>query len=218
MQLVGSRGQQIRDFVYRADGSVTGAASPGTLVLPEAKSRSYLSIQNISTGGMYVEIGSARATATLTSGVVSSCTVTNAGFGFTKPPIVEFYGGGDGGNPAFVGATLVGYPVPGQGTTSTARLQYRPAKARCILTAGVVSSITVDDGGLGYAIAPMVFIRNSELDPNGCADPSVSSGTGFFLPASGGNMFFTGTTCPTDPIAVYGSGAGAQKFTCGYML
>jgi hypothetical protein len=216
MQLVGSRGQQIRDFIYRADGSVLANAATGTLVLPEAKSRSYLSVQNISAGTMWLEIGSARATATLTAGVVTSVAVNNGGFGFTRPPVVEFYGGGDGGNPQMVGAGLVGWPVPGTGTISSGRLQHRPAKARAVLTAGVVTSIVVDDGGLGYVITPQVFIRNSELDPNGVADPAVGAGSGIFL-GSGQNFFLTATVCTTDPVAVWGAGAGAQKFTCLYM-
>lgn len=217
MQLVGSRGQQIRDFIYRADGSVTALAATGTLVLPEAKSRSYLSVQNISAGNMWLEMGSARATATLTSGVVTSCTVINGGFGFTRPPVVEFYGGGDGGNPQMVGAGLVGWPVPGTGMISSGRLQHRPAKAHAVLSAaGVVTSIVVDDGGLGYVAAPQVFIRNSELDPNGCADPAVGAGSGIFL-STGQNFFLAGTVCTTDPVAVWGAGAGAQKFTCLYM-
>jgi hypothetical protein len=216
MQLVGSRGQQIRDFVYRADGSVTALAATGTLVLPEAKSRSYLSIQNISAGNMWVEMGSARATATLTGTSVSSCTVANGGFGFTRPPIVEFYGGGDGGNGQMVAVGLIGWPVPGMGQISSGRLQHRPAKAHCVLTAGVVTSIVMDDQGLGYVTAPQVFIRNSELDPNGCADPAIGSGSGLLL-ASGQNFFLDGTVCTTDPVAIWGAGAATQKFTCLYM-
>jgi hypothetical protein len=164
---------------------------------------------------MYVEFGSARATATLTGGVVTSCAVTNAGFGFTLAPDIEFFGGGAGGNSTFVGVGLFGYPSPGSRTVGPTAIlnQYRPAKAHCVLTGGIVSSIVVDDGGAGYITAPYVFIRNRELDPKGCADPSVSSGTGIFL-GSSQSLTMNGTFCATDPIAIYGSGTGTQAFTC----
>jgi hypothetical protein len=164
---------------------------------------------------MYVEFGSARATATLTAGVVTSCSVTNAGFGFTLAPDIEFFGGGAGGNSTFVGVGLFGFPSPGSRTVGPTAIlnQYRPAKAHCVLTAGIVSSIVVDDGGNGYITAPYVAIRNRELDPKGCADPSVSSGTGIFL-GSSQSLTMNGTFCATDSIAIFGSGTGSQAFTC----
>jgi hypothetical protein len=205
MQIQGTRGQQCRDFSYRADGSVTGASTP-VLVLPEAKSRSFLFIQNISSGGMYVEFGAARATATLTLGLVTGFSITNDGFGYTLPPTIELFGGGNGGNSAFLGVGMIGYPSPN-----------RPAKGHVILDGlGGIASITIDDPGAGYLVAPYVQIKNSILDPYGCADPSENSGSGLFLGA-GQSYNINGTACTTDAVAVYGSGSGTQNFTCMYM-
>ncbi len=203
MKYVGTRGQQVRDVEYVADSSI---ASGGTaqLVLPEAKSRSYLFIQNLSDTDMYFEFGSARATATLTGGAVSSCSVTNAGFGFTYPPKIEFLGGSYcvPKNTASVGVGQPGYPAPS-----------RPAQASCVLTTGAVSSIQIDDPGAGYIVAPYVLITNSLRDPVGCALPA--SGVGMYL--GGGQSFYrNGTTCPTDAIAVF-CAASSKKFLVRWM-
>ena len=67
-----------------------------------------------------------------------------------------------------------------------------------------VASITVDYGGANYAIAPYVFLFNDDLDPNGCAVPSSSSG--IILPSGMTSpIAFNGTVTPTDPIAVLGT-------------
>lgn len=200
MQLIGAAGQQRNDPLFDASGTSTGAAQ---LLLPQQKQRSLLLIQNISDTVMYIEFGSARATATLTSGVVTSCTVTNGGFGFTIPPRIEFLGGGHPGNSTYLGAT-----------EPFAQSPSKPAQAHCVLSGGAVSSIVVDDGGSGYAIAPYVYIRNSLNDPNGCASPSATSG--LYLAANGGSFFNDGTACTTDPVALFCS-VGSKAFTVKFM-
>lgn len=203
MYRVGSKTQEGAHPLY--DASVVIPAATKILLLPVMRSRAFLMVQNLGTHTMWVEFGSARATATLTGTAVTSCSVTNAGFGFSKAPLIEFLGGGANvnfnsniPNSSFVGATSPTYPAP-----------QNPAAATCVMTGAVgsqtVASITVDNGGSGYVIAPYVFIRNSLLDPNGCADPSVSSGSGIFLAAAGGSITFSGTFCPTDAVAVFGT-------------
>ena len=202
-------GQQTKRFpLFTADGSITTGGT-AQLVLPQVQSRSLLKIQNTSAGPLWFEFGSARATCALTSGAVSSITVTNAGFNFTKPPVVTFFGGGKAGNGSFLGLNQPG----GEGPNSTLGAG-RPAKARAVLTGGAVSSFVIDDGGAGYAIAPYVFIYNSDLDPYGCAVPSV--GAGLLLTANSPPLLIDGTSCHTDPIAVFGATTG-QTFLCRWM-
>lgn len=76
-----------------------------------------------------VILSTATATATLTSGAVSSVTVTSGGSGYSSAPAVTFSGGA------------------GTGAAATA-----------VVTGGVVSAITVTAGGTGYTTAPTVAI------------------------------------------------------------
>lgn len=208
MYLVGTKGQLRRDNVFNASGNIATGGTP-QLLLPEHPSRTYFQFQNLSTNPLYLEFGSARGTATLTSGVVTSVSVTaatsnanNPGFGFTYPPLVKFLGGGQPTNTEELTPGQPGYPSPNSVAVATA-----------VLVGGVVSSVLINNGGSGYKNAPYVFFQNSELDPFGCADPSANSGSGFQVPANGGSMNFNGTFCSTDPIAVYGATTG-QAFTC----
>lgn len=198
-----------RDFMFDASGTITTGGT-AQLILPERKSTSFLQIQNLSTGPLFLEFGSARATCTITNGVVTAVTVTNGGFGFTKAPNIVFYGGGnqDAFNPrivntAFIGVGLVDYPSPG-----------RPAVARCNITAGAVTGVTILDGGSGYVVAPQVFIANDLNDPVGAALPSAT--VGVLLGASGGSIFFNGTACTTDQISVLGATTG-QAYSVKWM-
>jgi hypothetical protein len=202
-------GQQTKRFpLFTADGSITTGGT-AQLVLPQVQSRSLLKLQNTSAGPLWFEFGSARATCAISSGVVSSVTVTNAGFNFTKPPVVTFFGGGKAGNGSFLGLNQPG----GEGPNSMLGVG-RPAKAHAVLTSNAVSSIVIDDPGAGYAIAPYVFIYNSDLDPYGCAVPSV--GAGLLLAANSPPLLIDGTSCHTDPIAVFGATPG-QTFLCRWM-
>lgn len=206
MKLPNSEGQFRRAPLYRADVTLTGSAQ---LVLAESASRSSLILQNRSaTNLMYIEFGSARAVATVTNGVVASVAVTNGGFGFSLPPVIEFLGGGQNGNSVYKGLGQPGGPSP----NSMNGFVGRPARAHCVLSGGAVNSIVVDDGGIGYVCVPYCFIYNSSLDPNGCATPSSSSG--MVLPAGGFPIAWNGTTCPSDSVAVIGT--GLDTLFCGF--
>lgn len=198
------RNQLVRDLTFDASGTI---ATGGTaqLVLPERKSTTMLLIQNISSGNLLFEFGSARGTAVLTGSKVSSITVANAGFNFTKAPSVELLGGGRPGNTAEVTpAGMPGWDAP-----------THPARATAVLTSATplagskIASFTIDDGGTGYFAAPYVFIKNSPLDYSGAAQPSATSG---ILLYPGGDLCINDVTNPTDSIAVYGATTG-QAFT-----
>lgn len=211
MRLVGSKGQLgTRDLTFRADGTTSSDVAKPKLIVPEQAGRAFMLFQNISVQPMYVEFGSARATATLSGTGIASCTVANGGFGFTRPPLIEFLGGGyaqgmaSGPNTAFVPYGDPFFPSPDL-----------PARARCVLTAGVVTSIVVDDPGTGYIAAPYVRITNDPLDLVGCADPSLNSGTGLLL-YPGQNTYDAHVSVPTEQMAVFCATA-SQAYFCKYL-
>lgn len=206
MQFPSTAKQVARHFLYDASGSIT-AGGTAQLVLPEHQSRLLLIFENTSDTNMYLEFGSARGTAVLTNGVVTSVSVTNGGFGFTYPPSIEFFGGGNDGwnvnNPTML--------VPGQPGSMAPK---NPASARAVLTGGVVTSVVIDDGGANYNQPPYVFFSNSINDPFGCASPSATVGIQI-LP--GGSLSFNGVACPTDPMAVFCATTG-KTFVCKFMV
>ena len=223
MNLPGSQNQKRLDRLFRADGT---ASSTVKLVLPRSAARSCLILQNTGvTNPLWFDIGSARATATITNGVVTSLTVLNGGFGFLKPPIVTLLGGGSN-NGQFAAALsasgwdgrgqLDQFPVPsGIIKTTTPNTVYRPANVTAVLTSGVVTSFVINDGGAGYVNAPEVLIANQFNDPFGCADASNSSGQGFYLVA-GATLRFDATFCPTEQISVYS--ASGTTYAVGYAV
>lgn len=204
---------------YRADGTLTNSSAQ--LVLPVAPSRSMLMIMNCSSNAMYLEHGPARATATITSGTVTSVAIANAGFNYTYPPIVEFVGGY--GDSAFVasstwnGLGLIGSPAPNgirvQGL-SAGPIHARVAKGLAVLSGGAVASITITDLGSGYINPPEILLTNDPRDPFGCAVPVA--GTSIILNASGGAYYINGSACHTDQIALIGTSGNA--FAVEYML
>lgn len=204
MQLPGVRGQAYRDFTYDASGTITTGGT-AQLVLPERKATSSFSFQNISDTVMYLEIGSARAHAVLTSGVVTSIVVDNAGFGFTRPPRVHFLGGASVGwnmsDGNYLGAGQQGYPSPSNF-----------ARGHAVLSGNTLGSIVIDNPGSKYANAPYILITNDIDDPFGCATPSATSG--FLIPPLGGNInnLFNSSVCTTDPISVFCATTG-KAFT-----
>jgi hypothetical protein len=202
MKHVGISNQSRRDRLYSADGTIATGGTP-QLVLAQSQARSFLFLQNISSNALLFEIGSALAHATISSGVVTAITVDNAGFNFTKPPVIELVGGGSAGNSSYLGLNQPNGESPSH-----------PAKAHCVLTGDAVSSIVVDDGGAGYVVAPFCLIYDSDLDPYGAALPSATSG--ILLLAQGDALVFNATCCPTDPVAVYGSTTG-QPYVCRWM-
>jgi hypothetical protein len=211
MKLIGSGGQGRNDYGFRADGTIASGGTP-QLLLPATSTRSFLVVQNLSSGSLWIDFGGPRAHATLTSGVVTSVTVDNAGFGYTLPPVVRFIGGLAGVSST---AAHAGFDTA-QPAPTNAYGGGRPAQAVAVLVGGAVSSITVTDGGTGYTNVPYVFLHNRREDPFGCADPSVSSGSGILLGANGGSYYVNGTVCPTDPVAIYGA-TTSQAFTCMWL-
>ena len=204
MHLCGSRGQIVRDFMYDASGTITTGGTP-QLVLPERMQNSSIYLENISSGSLWFEFGGARATCTISSGAVASFTITNAGFGYTVPPRVHFYGGGDSTkNPNYLCPGLPGLMSPS-----------KAAKAHAVLSGDAVTSIVIDDPGANYVKAPFVFLRSSEQDPYGAAIPSATNGV--LLVATGGAVTFNGTVCTTDAISVFGATTG-QGYTCKYTI
>lgn len=221
MILPNAAGQPGLHRAFRADGTLS---SNSVLVLPQAMTRCQFMIMNISAAPMYMDHGCARANAVITSGAVTSLTISNGGFGFTIPPLVTFAGGGGQGtgvnqgnagiiaNSSWNGRGLLGSPPP-SGTSPTVA---RPAVARSVLTSGVVTSFIIDDPGAGYVNPPEVILTNDPRDPFGCADPSVGSGSGVYLAANGGSYYLNGTAMWMDAVALWGT--NASKFTCEYML
>lgn len=201
MKLTNAGEQHVRHFSYYADGLIASATLP-QLVLPENSARSSLFFMNTSSAIMWYGFGSARATCTLTNGAVTSVTVTNAGFNFTRAPKVQFLGGGTlnqqgiiPANTSYVGAAGPGFPLPSGRATG-----------RAVLTGSKVTSIAIDNAGSGYVVPPMVFIYNDVLDPNGCFDPSAlqnaAAGSGFQL-YPGQSIYESHTAVTTDPLAVF---------------
>ena len=199
LKLPGSGEQQARHYLYDASGTITTGGT-AQLLIPQTLSRNYFFFQNNSVGPLWLEFGSARATCTITNGAVTSVSITNSGFNFTKPPVVRFLGGGYGANTAFLGAGQPGYPSPSNVATGHA-----------VLSGSTLGSITIDNPGSGYAIAPYVLIFDSDLDPFGCAAPA--SGTGILLPSGGPPFILQASFCTTDPVAVWGATTG-QQYVC----
>ena len=137
----------------------------------------------------------------MSGGKVTAVTVTNAGFGFTYPPLVHFLGGGNVSNGRDLG---VGYP------NQLAPSNY--ATAHCVLSSGAISSIVIDNPGSGYDCAPYVQLLNDANDTYGCAVPSASSG----YKLTAGSVFRESyNVVTTDTIAVF-SASTSDTWFCMY--
>lgn len=208
MYAVGARGQSTADYSYRRDGSIT-AANQTKLVTPIPFSRASYLLQNLSATVLWFEFGSARFTASILAGAVNAVAITNGGFGFTAPPILQFLGGAAYDPQVMVGpsgAGLPGYAPPGYlpGNQST----FRPATAVAVLTAGVVTGVTITDPGNGYAFAPYIACNNDLSDRYGCADPFYA-GFNSGLELAAGQIFQSnGYVTDMDQIAVFGATSG----------
>lgn len=208
--LVGIRGQRYADRFFDASGTITTGGT-AQLVLPVGFVRSSFIIENISDTAMYVGVGGPTATASLSSGTVSSCTVVNAGLGYSRPPHVTFMGGAfDAGRttPSYSVQCSADFPAPSN-----------PAKAHCVMTGAAgsmtISSIVIDNPGSGYLFPPYVLIHNDPLDPFGSFNPSVTSG--ILLAASGGSYTSNGSVCTTDQISIF-CASSAKAYTAKYSL
>lgn len=202
MYLTGTKGQQSADRLYRINGTIaSGTASQ--LVSPIPTTRAFFLFQNNSSATMWLGLGSALATATISGGAVTGCTIVNGGFGFTAPPIIDFLGGAaycplTGLGPS--GAGFPGYAAPNNFPNNAG---YRPAIAHTVLTSGVITSIVIDDPGAGYAFAPFVDIKNAHKDRYGCIDPFYGSVANGFQLGAGQSYTNNGPYCSTDQIAVF---------------
>lgn len=208
MILLGARGQPAQYDLLTFDGTITSGGTAQTL-LPAQKIRSYLMIQNISTAILTVGIGPATATATLSSGKITSVAVNNAGLGYTIAPQVIFLGGLVAGD---FGTDLASVVSP----------SFRPAKAVATISAGAISAITVTDQGQGYLVAPYVYLFNpwneqgSGIGGGGAFIPSATSGitlAGATAPAAGGSLIYENTVVPTSAVNIFGA-TTAQAFVC----
>lgn len=209
-KLIGSTGQYTgSEYLFDASGTISSGGT-AQLLLPKALSRSSLIIQNISDTNMFIEIGGARATASLSSGTVASCSVANAGMGFSRPPSVVFLGGGYRNQnqitPTFSLVGLPDWPSPSL-----------VAQAHCVMSGSApnqtVSSIVIDNPGAGYAYPPYVWLVNDPNDPYGCAVSSATSG--IELISSGGSYTSNGTICCTDQISIF-CATSSKAFTCKF--
>lgn len=96
---------------------------------PDGYIKSGTNLGKITSSGLYgPTITQATATSAITTGAVSSVTVTNGGSGYLVAPAVSFTGGG------------------GTGATGTAAIN----------ASGVVTGVTVTAGGSGYTSPPTV--------------------------------------------------------------
>ncbi len=159
---------------------------------------------------MYLGIGGALATASLTNGVVSSISVTNAGFGYTRVPSVHFLGGGNDAwdmvNPSLLSPGQPTWPAPAH-----------PASAHAVLSGNTVGSIVIDDGGVNYKNAPFVFLQNSIYDPFGCFTPGATTAGSILIKAGGGSYTNNGLACTTDAISVF-CASSSKAYTFKFMI
>ena len=193
---------------FRFDGSTVNATAP-QLVLPQGP-RSSISLQNTSQNTIWLEFGGARATATVTNGVVTAVAVVNAGFGYSYAPRVQFLGGSIKNNGLNLGSGYPGYDSP-------ARL----ARAHCVMTGSApimtIASIVNDDPGAGYSnnalSAPYVYLENDPNDTFGCASPyGGGSGSGYSL-APGSTWYEAFSVVATETVAVWSATTGST-FAC----
>ena len=196
MRFPGVAGQSGPHPFHYADGAIASATNP-QLMLAASVSRSVLMISNLSAAPMYWDIGVARATATITNGVVTGVTVTNGGFGFTYPPTVVFLGGGIAD-----GTGALANNQPGGATPQN------QAQGLANLSGGSVVSVTINNPGAKYTVAPYVLFVNDARDPFGCVSASQTSG--FLLPAGGPPLILNGVGLSTDPISVFCPLVGAN--------
>lgn len=182
--------------VYDFSGACTGAAK---LILPIWQTRTYFAFSNASSHDMLLVFGGATATASLTSGKISSISVGNAGFGYTYAPLVKFFGGGYPPNGVGAGTEGVGWAAIGAPSPVT---NDKPA-AVATLSGGAVNAITIQNGGAGFVTAPLVYLENDPRDPVGAAAPSAT--VGMLIKSGSAPFIMSAEFCTTAQVAVYGT-------------
>lgn len=167
----------------------------------------------------------------------TSCPVgailTNKGSGYTSVPTVTASEGGSTWL-AFVGGAISttititaggsGYTYPPQLIIQQPTGQGIPATATCALTAGVVSSITVQDQGANYTQAPAVTFLNDPRDTtgSGAAATTVLTGaqtvTGVLNTEYFGGTLVTSGTVPTLTFSGGGGSAAAATAVMDWLV
>jgi uncharacterized repeat protein (TIGR01451 family) len=148
--------------------------------------------------------GGTSATATLTSGVLTSVAVNSGGTGYTSAPEVFVIGGGGSG--ATATATISGGAVTaitvtsgGSGYTSTPSITFAggggsPSAIATVNSSGNVTGYTVTSGGSGYTTAPTVTIATSGTGSGATAGAvTLSSGAVTAIAAGSGGTGYTQT-------------------------
>lgn len=167
----------------------------------------------------------ATATATVTSGQVTSVTVTNAGTGYTSPPTISFVGGGGHGaeatailtSPKFA-VTMTGFTIengvaePGDGVAGEGGGIRDNGDVSLILDDMVITDNSASSDGGGIAMANifstpwLLSITNSTISDNHAGDEGGGvdeDGTGKTI-ISGG--LFTGNTSTNEGAGIYENG------------
>ena len=126
------------------------------------------------------------------SGCVVGGIVTTAGAGYTVAPVVTASNGNavlkaiiggavstvvtvTNGGSAYVYPPIVLFDAPRQGTGGTPGIQ---ATGHATISAGAVTSITVDDQGAGYSFVPNVYLQNDPRDTAGTGATATATLTG----------------------------------------
>lgn len=120
----------------------------------------------------YNLVATARGTAQVTNGSVSSITITNSGFGYTVAPTVT-----------------IGTPYPAVTATGTANL-----------ISGIVTSITITNSGFGYTVAPTVTIEDAPISRKATISfQLVNTGIGSIQIIDGGTNYVIPPTITVSP-------------------
>lgn len=184
VQLVGLRGGTDFTGAVHFSGSIA-AGGTSQLIIPARTTRTYLLFENTSSAYLRVGLGGARATVAVSSGALTTFTIVNGGFGYTKPPIVKIFGGVGGG---------LGFPAPA-----------RVGSAIATLSGTAVNAITVSDVGSGYTAPPLVILENAPDDFAGAYNPSATVG---WLINPGGQLVFECSTVISDQVSIFGATTG----------
>lgn len=168
--------------------------------------------------------------ATLTSGTISSITVSSAGSGYTYADAMylAFSGGGCAGATPIIKTTVSGGIITatsivngGKGFTSSATAQVLGgggggASITVTVTSGSVSALAIAKGGEGYSSSPAVYITDPnnpvaeatlEVMPFGVQGTAMETFQGIVWIAKGNTVLFTAPGYAANFSPAYGGGA-----------